>query len=229
MSTRITTLAIACALSLGTPLAAQVRRPAPAPRRVTPPPPPLPKIALRPFFVATAQRFTAVETMKAAFGRSIQPFLGGGLELALRSGLYVDVAASRFSKTGQFAFRSNGQTFLLGTPLTATITPVEVTGGYRFRRRSSPRLFPYVGAGIGSYAYTETSPFNDPSENLDLRHIGYLAVGGVDVRLHRFVGIAGDVQFTRVPGILGTGGISKEAGENDLGGLAVRIKITVGK
>jgi hypothetical protein len=225
-----TTLAILCALLVGAPLAAQVRgTPPPPPRRVTPPPPPLPKIALRPFFVATAESFNASQTMKAAFGRAVQPFFGGGLELALRNGLYVDVAASRFSRTGQRAFMANGQTFQLGLPLTATVTPVEVTGGYRYRMKQAPRVFPYVGAGIGSYAYTETSPSSDASENVDVRHVGYLAVGGVDVRVHRWIGIAGDVQYTHVPGILGTGGISKEAGENDLGGLAVRIKVTVGK
>lgn len=225
-----TSLAMICALSVSASLAAQVRRPAPAPpRRVTPPPPPLPKLALRPFFLATAESFTAVETMKAAFGRSIQPFFGGGLELALRNGFYVDVAGSRFSKAGTRAFRTNGQTFRLGLPLTATITPVEVTGGYRYRLKQYPRVFPYVGAGVGSYAYSEASPSSDASENVDVRQTGYLAVGGVDVRVHRWIGIAGDVQFTHVPGILGIGGISKDAGETDLGGLAVRVKITVGK
>jgi hypothetical protein len=43
------------------------------------------------------------------------------------------------------------------------------------------------------------------------------------------VGIAGDVQYTRVPGILGKGGISKDAGENDLGGISVRLRVTVGR
>jgi hypothetical protein len=221
-------LAIVCALTVSAPLTAQVRRPAPPPPRRAAPPP-LPKIALRPFFLATAQNFAAVETMKAAFGRAIQPFFGGGLELALRNGLYVDVAASQFSKDGERAFRANGQTFRLGLPLKATITPVEATAGYRLRLKQAPRVFPYVGVGVGSYGYVETSPSNDAGESVDVRHTGYLAVGGVDFRVHRWIGIAGDVQFTHIPGILGAGGISKEAGENDLGGVAFRLKVTVGK
>ena len=39
--------------------------------------------------------------------------------------------------------------------------------GYRFR--STDRLVPYVGGGIGSYQFTEESEFADPDENVDER------------------------------------------------------------
>jgi opacity protein-like surface antigen len=186
-----------------------------------------PSVALRPFFVLAGESFAAKNTFDAAFGHSFEPLFGGGLEVVLRDGIYADVTLSRFSKTGQRAFRANNQTFELGIPLTATLTPIEVTGGYRFR--TSPRVFPYVGVGIGSYGYQETSNFADTGDDVHARHIGYLAAGGVDLRVHRWVGIAGEVQYTHVPGILGTGGISQAAGENDLGGVAVRVKVTVGR
>jgi hypothetical protein len=32
-----------------------------------------------------------------------------------------------------------------------------------------------------------------------------------------------------VPGILGTGGVSQQAGESDLGGVAARVKLVVGR
>lgn len=215
-----TPLAVLLALSMAAPLAAQSRL-------TLPPDDDAPSIALRPFFVAAGESMAAKETFKAGFGQSFEPFFGGGLELVLRKGLYVDVTASRFKKTGQLAFRSNGQSFGLGIPQTVTITPFELSAGYRFR--ISQRVFPYVGAGAGSYGYKQTSDFSDPAENVDTRHTGYLAVAGVDFRVHRWVGIAGDLQFTHVSGILGTGGISKEANENDLGGVAVRLKVTVGR
>jgi opacity protein-like surface antigen len=215
-----TPLAVLLAFSMAAPLAAQSRL-------TLPPDDDAPSIALRPFFVATGENMAAKETFKAVFGQSFEPFFGGGLELVLRKGLYVDVTASRFKKTGQRAFRSNGQSFGLGIPLTATITPFEVSAGYRFR--ISQRVFPYAGAGVGSYGYTETSDLSDPGENVNARHAGFLAVAGVDVRVHRWVGVAGDVQFTHVSGILGTGGISKDVNENDLGGVAVRLKVTVGR
>jgi opacity protein-like surface antigen len=217
-----TTLAAILALGLSAPLAAQSRARPPAADDE-------PSFALRPFFVVTGEKFAATQTFDATFGRSFSPFFGGGLELVLseRSGFYVDGAISRFKKTGQRAFRANGQNFPLGIPLTATITPIELSVGYRFR--TSPRLFPYVGLGVGSYGYKETSDFSDAGDNVDTRHSGYLAVGGAEVRVHRLVGIAGDVQYTRVPGILGNGGISKEAGEDNLGGITVRLRVTFGR
>jgi hypothetical protein len=41
--------------------------------------------------------------------------------------------------------------------------------------------------------------------------------------------MAVDVQYSHVPGILGTGGVSQQAGETDLGGVAARLKLVVGR
>ena len=149
------------------------------------------------------------------------------MQVALRSGFYVEVGASRFEKVGQRAFVFNGQAFPLGIPLTARITPLEVSAGYRFTM--SPRIIPYAGAGIARYAYVETSDFADTGENVDATHTGYLVLGGVEVRAHRWVGVSVDVQYTQVTGILGSAGISKEFGEDNLGGTAVRVKVLVGR
>jgi opacity protein-like surface antigen len=213
-------LAVLLALSVSTPLAAQ-SRPAPAASDDAP------AISLRAFFMTSGESFAAKQTFNGIFGQSFEPLFGGGLELVQNGTFYLDVGASRFRKTGQRAFRSNGQNYGLGQPLTATITPFEVTGGYRYRM--SPRIVPYAGIGVGSYGYKETSQFSDATENLDTRHAGFLVVGGAEVRLHRWVGISGDVQYTHVTGILGTAGISKDAGENDLGGVALRLKVIVGR
>jgi outer membrane protein W len=188
-----------------------------------------PALSLRPFFMASGVQFAAKDSFEAVFGESVEPFLGGGLQLVDRNGFFIDVTASRFEKTGQRAFRSNGQTFGLGIPLTTTIIPIEVSGGYRIKLSGARRLVPYVGAGVGSYAYKETSEFSDPSEDVDTRHVGYLAVGGVEFRLHRWIGVSVDVQYTHVPGILGTGGISQDVGETDLGGIGARMKVIVGR
>ncbi len=53
--------------------------------------------------------------------------------------------------------------------------------------------------------------------------------GGAEFRVHRWVGVSVDVQYTHVPGILGTGGVSQQAGETDLGGVAARFKVVVGR
>ena len=214
---------IACVATLGLtiPLAAQ--------SRTTVASGDTPSLSLRPFVMAIGERFSAKTTFEATFGESFEPFWGGGLQLALRDGLFVEVSASRFKTTGQRAFLNNGQIFRLGIPLTATLTPFEVTGGYRFRFQKYPRIVPYAGAGVGSYGYKETSDLSEASENVDTRHSGYLAVGGAEFRLHRWVGVGVDAQYTHVPGIFGAGGLSKDAGEKDLGGIAARLRVIVGR
>src|SRR5512132_3982832 len=109
-------------------------------------------VSARLFFLATDQSFAAKTTFNAAFGKSVAPFFGGGLQVAGRNGIFVEVGISRFKRTGQRAFVNNGQTFPLGIPLTATITPLELSVGYRFASGSS-RFIPYGAAGIGRYSY----------------------------------------------------------------------------
>ena len=204
----------------GGPLAAQ--------SRPTANPASQPAVSWRPFFLASGQQFAAAKTFDAVFGaRSIRPFWGGGLRVDLQRGVFVEVAVSRFSETGQRAFVNDGQVFPLGIPLKTTITPFEVTGGYRYAL--SRTIVPYVGVGVARYAYSETSAFNDAGEDVADSHAGFLVVGGAEFRVHRWVGVAVDAQYTHVPGILGAAGVSQAFGEKDLGGTAIRVKILVGR
>ena len=189
----------------------------------------LSQISLRPFAEVTEESFNAIDTFTSVFGRTYQPFWGGGLQVTLGDRYYAELTASRFRKNGDRVFRNAGQTFHLGIPLTATLTPFEIVGGYRFHLTKRPWLVPYVGAGVGRYAYRETSQFAADGEDLDTRHAGFIVHGGGEFRLSPWVGVGTDVQFTRVPGIFGRGGISQDVGEDDLGGFAARVKFVVGR
>jgi hypothetical protein len=188
-----------------------------------------PALAFRPFVMAADQSFAAIDTFDAAFGKTYFPFFGGGVQVLVHDRFFAEVGASRFRQAGERAFRSGGKTFNLGIPLTATITPFEITGGYRFRLRQLPRVRPYVAAGFGSYGYTESSSFADAGENVDTRHAGAVLNGGAEFRLHRWMALAADVQYSHVPGILGQAGVSQQVGETDLGGVAARFKLVVGR
>ena len=193
-----------------------------------------PRISLRPFVEASAERLAAVHSFEATFGEAVEPFFGGGVQVAFRDRYFLEVAASRFKKTGDQVFVSGGQVFRLGIPMTATVTPLEVTGGYRFhpKRRGRPLdwIVPYLGAGVGRYSYRQTSDFANPDENVDTQHAGFLVTGGAEFRLSRWIGVAADLAYTYIPGILGSDpSVSHEFNENDLGGLAGRFKIVVGK
>jgi hypothetical protein len=232
------TICLAALLMLPAAAAAQTRLP--APQRPPIVPDDAPTISLRPYALATGQAFDAKQTFEAAFGRSFQPFWGGGLQIAHHGGLFVDLSASIFKKTGERTVVLNGQTYHLGIPLTVTEVPLELTAGYRFRLRSTPDIRPYVGGGVGYYRYTESSSFSAAGDDVDAQHAGGLAVAGVEFRMGRLVGLTGDVQYTYVPGILGSGGNSGcplpsgavcagTPRENDLGGIAARVRFIVGR
>ena len=206
-------LSVSLSLSLAAPAAAQDP----------------PALSIRPFVMATEQSFAALDTFGATFDKTVFPFFGGGVQVVVNDGLFVELAASRFRQTGERAYLSGGKAFKLGIPLTATITPFEISAGYRFSVRQLPRVRPYAAAGYGSYAYQETSDFAQPGEDVDTKHGGYLVNGGAEFRLHPWLGLAIDVQYTQVKGILGSGGVSQQAGESDLGGLAARLKLVVGR
>jgi Outer membrane protein beta-barrel domain len=184
--------------------------------------------AFRAFFIGAQQSFAAKTTFDATFGQSSQPFFGGGVQVVTPGGVFVEFGVTRFKKTGQRAFLNNGQAFPLGIPLTATIIPVELSAGYRFGA-TRWRVIPYAAGGIGRYNYREESDFAGADDNVDTHHVGYLVNGGVEVRLQKWIGVAVDVQYTHVSGILGEGGISQDAGETDLGGVAARFKVMVGR
>lgn len=183
--------------------------------------------SFRPFAMFSEQKFAASQTFNAVFGSSTGSFFGGGLNITQDDRFYLELSASRFKKTGQRALVNNGQTFPLGIPLQATVTPLELTVGYRFA--TNPRVRPYAGGGIGLYRYQETSGFSTDAENVDAQHAGAIVEGGAEVRLHRWFGVAADVHYTYVPGILGDGGLSKDLNEKSLGGFSFRVKAIVGK
>jgi hypothetical protein len=183
---------------------------------------------VRPFFLFADQRFSASTTFNAVFQSSVAPFFGGVVDVVVKKRFFVDVAISHTSREGQRAFVNGGEVFRLGTPLRMSTTPIEFTGGYRFRFGTS-RVIPYAGAGVGVYSYHETADFNDPADDVNLSHAGFILLGGAEIRVTRWIGITGDAQYTRVPGILGQAGLSKDLNENDFGGVAGRLRVVIGR
>jgi hypothetical protein len=173
--------------------------------------------------------FSASESFDAVLGSSSGFIVGGGGEVGLPwGGLYVGIGAWRFSEEGERVFVSGSEVFPLGIPLTVEVTPVEITGGWRFKNLW-PRLVPYAGGGWSSYAYKETSQFADSSENVEERFNGWHILGGAEFRVTRWLGVGGEIAFASVPDALGAGGVSEEFDETNLGGTSYRVKISVGR
>ena len=190
------------------------------------------RTVIRGFGDVGATLFSASDSFDAVLGSSTGLFFGGGVEVVLPRRYFFNVRVSRFQKSGERVFVEGGEVFPLGIDMKVGITPVEVTGGYRFQARGRTRnIIPYVGAGIGWHRYSETSDFADGSENVNETFTGFHALGGVEFRLSRLFAIGGEGQWTTVPDALGseTSSASEAFGETNLGGMAFRIRFTVGR
>jgi opacity protein-like surface antigen len=155
---------------------------------------------------------------------------GGGVEVIVARDFFINVHASRFQKDGTRVFVLNEEVFDLGIPTTVRVTPVQITGGYRFKvgRR---QIVPYVGGGVGWYRYSETSDFATGDEDVSETFTGYHLLGGAEVRVSRLFGVSGEVEWSGVPDALGQNPNSASAAfdETNLGGITFRVKFVVGK
>jgi hypothetical protein len=77
--------------------------------------------------------------------------------------------------------------------------------------------------------YEETSEFASGAENINKNYGGYHLQGGAEYRITRWLGAAGEVEWTTVANALGGDGVSKAFHEDNLGGTTVRFKITIGR
>jgi len=201
--------------------------------QVQPPTAPAPRsraIEIGGFAMFGQINFAASESFDAIIGDPAGPLLGGGAHVGLPfGGLFVEVGGWKFNDDGERAFVSNGQVVSLGIPVEITLTPIEISGGWRFRFNKIPRLLPYAAGGFSSYGYKETSQFAATTEDLEERFNGYHILGGAEVKLLRWLGIAGEVAWTTIPDSIGEAGVSAAFNETDLGGTSFRMKITVGR
>ena len=88
----------------------------------------------------------------------------------------------------------------------------------------------YVGGGVGWHTYSETADFAADDDDVSERFTGYHLLGGAEFRLSRWLGLAGEGQWTTVPDALGANAnsVSGVFEETDLGGVTFRVKLVVG-
>jgi hypothetical protein len=186
-------------------------------------------IGFRGFAMAANMSFTASDSFEAVLDRSSGPIYGGGGQVLLPWDIFVEIGAWQFKQNGQRVFIGpNSEVFKLGIPVAVTVTPFEVTAGYRFTQVAR-RLIPYAGVGYSSYRYKETSQFAEPAENVDERFGGYHAQVGVEFHGWRWISVGGEASFSTIANALGEAGVSKHFNEDNLGGASVRLKISVGR
>jgi hypothetical protein len=96
-------------------------------------------------------------------------------------------------------------------------------------KRPLRRWVPYVGGGVGFLSYKETSDFPGGSEDVSETFTSYHLLGGVDFPVSKWIGVGAEGMWRFVPNALEDSPVGKEFGEKDLGGLAFRVLVIVGR
>ena len=220
-------IAIAIFASAVAPAQAQSK---PQPQASTTKPRPSRSVSIGGYATFGLISFTATESFDAILGTTSGPIFGGGARVGLPwGGLFADVGAWRFHGNGERAFVFDGDVIPLGIPVDVTVTPIEISGGWRFRIRSLPKLSPYVAGGLTAMKYHESSDGSTSADDVDDTFNGYHVLGGAEYKITRWLGVAGEASWTTVPDAIGESGVSAVFNETDLGGATFRFKITVGR
>jgi hypothetical protein len=185
-------------------------------------------VSIRGFGDVGSTTFSAKESFETILGSARGMIFGGGGEALVGTNIFITLRASRFQGRGERVFLFDGQEFNLGLETTVRVTPVEIGAGYRFVSRRW-RVVPYAGGGIGWHRYEETSAFAGDDENVDERHTGYHLFAGAEVPILRWLGVAGEVQWTKVRDAIGQdpNGVSARFSQTDLGGVTFRAKFAL--
>jgi hypothetical protein len=213
-------MVLAAVLAVGSPAFAQARQ-APADQ---------PKVDVAGFMMMGLVNFTAADSFEVTVGSPLGSIFGAGVRVGLPlGGLYAGLGGWRYSHRGERVFVSGSEVFRLGIPLEVTVTPIELSAGWRFRFRRAPRFRPYVAGGFTSFRYEETSDFATASENVSERFKGFHMTGGADIQVERWIGVGLELNWTTVRDAIGRGGVSAAFDETNLGGTSFRFRITIGR
>jgi hypothetical protein len=225
----------AASSSVQPPATSATQKPAAAaPKKASP-------LVFRGFFSFDMTSLTASETYNALLGSSTVTALGGGGEIGgIWKQLFMRVGVGQTSETGERAFVIDGEVVPVGIPITIKMMPVEIIGGWRFTPKSKPRpgtpaasVTPhapysfYAGGGPVFFKYSETSEFGGPGDNLNEMFTGFAFYGGLSADLGRWVFVSGEGGYRLVPNALGSGGLSAEFDETDLGGGVLRVMVGI--
>jgi hypothetical protein len=171
--------------------------------------------------------FSSTETLEAITGETSKAGIGGGATVVgIWRGLFADVGISQQELDGQRVFEDDGTIYPLGIPVTIRMRPVDVAGGWRFL---FGRLSPYAGAGVSFIDYEEKGDFAGPSDDVSESKSGALFLAGLDVAVIRWIHAGAEFRYRAVKGVLGDGGVSEIFGEDQIGGYAFAVRISIGR
>lgn len=199
----------------GVSAAASQQKPAPKPKAPRPP------LGLQAFFALDIEQMSASNSFRASTGSSTMIGYGAGADIQnLWRDLFARVSLTRSSKSGDRGFMVNGVFVPSGFDVDIGLRTVELGAGWR-RTFNDPRKAAHFAGGLLLLSYSERTA-EAPEEDLDESHNGYFVAAGFDYRVSRkfWVGAEG---FFRTVAADASGGIANNLGDNNLGGVGVRV------
>jgi len=181
------------------------------------------------FGIVENQSMTATQSFDAVLDTSSVTLVGAGGDIVnLWKTAFARVAVTHVQQTGTRVAVNGTTTVPLNIPLTLSMTPIELGGGWRFGGLDAKsHVVPYVGAAALFLQYRETSEFADADENTSSTFTGGSFFGGVDIAIKVVhVGVEGILRT--VPNAIGAAGASQAFNETNLGGGVVRFFFGVG-
>lgn len=187
------------------------------------------KPSIRLFGLFDYTNIASPKSFDAVFGKHTTTAPGVGVDaINLYKGLFVRVAGSRSTLSGERVVIFNGDVFKLGIPLTAQLTPIEFGGGWRFQSRNpTSRIAPYVGASVITLKYKETSSFADSGENVDESYSGFGVFGGADIRIAKQVFGGVEAQYRSINITPAANSAADSFKEKNLGGTVLRVRLGI--
>ena len=171
--------------------------------------------------------FAARDTFEAVAGTSDYRVIGGGATVTnVWRGVFLDVGLSQSKIDGARIFIDGTSVYQLGIPLHIRVHPLDIAAGGRM---TNGRFSPFAGAGLTSLRYEETGGFADAGDNVSERKLGLLVLAGAEIRVLKWVHVGGELRHRSVTGVLGTHGVSQTLDEDDLGGLSVAARFSIGR
>lgn len=174
------------------------------------------------------QQMTASDTFDAVTGSATVGGLAAGVEVhRVWRRAFLRASMSQLKADGERVFVFDGEVFPLGIPLDVTMRPIELGAGWRFAPVSG-RVVPYVGAGAMWLKYREEADGDFASESVNETYSGAVVFGGVDVSVWRYVSAGAEVAW-RTAKVKNPGGALEAFGEKDLGGISMRVIVSIGR
>jgi hypothetical protein len=168
----------------------------------------------------------AENTATAVYGSTRAATFGGSLRYTAWRGVFLSAGAHTFSKDGERVFVSaaNAPVQRLGFPLAMRTTLVFMAVGYRVR--DGRLVVPYVQGGLAASRYKVTSDVAGESFNEDVSKTGLTGAVGVEVG-RGLLRLGAELGYTSLPNAIGTDGVSRVYGENNIGGMHVIGKVVL--